>query len=328
MKIKTIPKYSVGLWVFKNPGDRFVCSGYKKPITTEEQLRLAGKVKGIQGVELTYPSSFTLKVSKIKNVLNELNLQVSRISLNTFSDPRWAKGAFTSSDKKLRKEAIERAKKTIDMAKELNADGITMWLGSDGFDYPFAVDYSRQYDLLVAAITEVGEYDKNVKVSVEYKPREPRTHQIVGTAGQLLTIINEINMDNVGITMDVGHSIEAQEDPAEMIALMARYGKLFYTHQNDNFRLWDDDMVVGSVNIWETLEYLYWLDRVGYEGWYTLDMSPYREDPVQAAELSIKNLKRMRVLIAKFDEETLENAFREMDALKAHEMIMDLLFGK
>jgi len=328
MKMKTNPKYSAGLWVFSNPGDRFVRAGYKKPITTEEQLKLASKVKGIQGVELQYPSSFTIETDKIKALLKEYNLQVSRITLNTFSDPRWAKGAFTSSDEKLRREAIDRAKKTIDMVKELNAGGITMWLGSDGFDYPFAVDFSRQFDLMVAAITEIGEYDRTVKVSTEYKPREPRTHQLAGTAGQLLTIINEINMDNVGITMDVGHSIEAQEDPAEMIALMARYGKLFHTHQNDNFRLWDDDMVVGSVNIWETLEYLYWLDRVGYEGWYTLDMFPYREDPVQVAEVSIKNLKRMRALIEKFDEETLESAFKEMDALKSHEMIMDLLFGK
>ena len=328
MKLKTNPKYSAGLWVFSNPVDRFVHGGYKESISVEEQLKSAGRVKGIQGVELQYPSSFKIDLKRIKELLVEGNLQVSRITLNTFSDPRWAKGAFTSSDEKLRREAIDRAKKTIDMVKELKAGGITMWLGSDGYDYPFQVDYSRQWDLMAKALTEIGEYDRSVLVSPEYKPREPRTHQLGGTAGELLTIINEINMDNVGITMDVGHSIEAQENPAEMIALIARYKKLFHTHINDNFRLWDDDMVVGSVNVWETMEYVFWLDRVGYEGWYTLDMFPYREDAVKAAELSIRNLERFRGLITKFDEKTLETAFHEMDALKSNEMIMSLLFDK
>ena len=45
-------------------------------------------------------------------------------------------------------------------------------------------------------------------------------------------------------------------------------------HFNDNYRLWDDDMIVGSVHTIEYLELLYWLDRVGYDGYLSMDQYP------------------------------------------------------
>ena len=72
--------------------------------------------------------------------------------------------------------------------------------------------------------------------------------------------------------------------PAESAALLQYFGnKLFYMHFNDNWRLWDDDMTVGSVHTIETLELLYWLDRMNYTGWYALDIFPYRENGISAA---------------------------------------------
>ena len=50
-------------------------------------------------------------------------------------------------------------------------------------------------------------------------------------------------------------------------------------HFNDNYRLWDDDMIVGSVHTIEYLELLYWLDRIGYDGYLSMDQYPYREEP-------------------------------------------------
>ena len=56
-----------------------------------------------------------------------------------------------------------------------------------------------------------------------------------------------------------------------------------YLHLNDNYRSWDDDMMIGSVHLVEYLELAYWLKRLDYKGWLTLDISPCREEGVQAA---------------------------------------------
>lgn len=68
--------------------------------------------------------------------------------------------------------------------------------------------------------------------------------------------------------------MNAYENPAETVALLKRYGdKLFHVHMNDNYRYWDDDMIVGSVHTIETLEFFYWLQRTGYDGWALPEMN-------------------------------------------------------
>jgi xylose isomerase len=120
-----------------------------------------------------------------------------------------------------------------------------------------------------------------VRVLVEYKLREPRTHCFVNSAAKVLLLLD--GLGDAGVLLDVGHSLAAGENVAEAVALLADHGKLDYLHLNDNYRSWDDDMMVGAVHLVEYLELVYWLRRVGYGGWLTLDVFPYREDGVRAS---------------------------------------------
>ncbi|RPJ30228.1 MAG: hypothetical protein EHM17_17080 [Verrucomicrobiaceae bacterium] len=96
----------------------------------------------------------------------------------------------------------------------------------------------------------------------------------------------------------------AYENTAESAALLQYFGnKLFYMHFNDNWRLWDDDMTVGSVHTIEMLELLYWLDRLAYTGWYALDIFPYRENGMQAAQESILWLQGLHKMIDRIGRE-------------------------
>jgi len=97
-------------------------------------------------------------------------------------------------------------------------------------------------------------------------------HSLISTVGKALLIAEEIELDNVGVNMDTGHALMGFENLAESAVLLHRYKRLFYLHLNDNYRDWDYDMIVGGVHIWETLELLYWLNKLGYDGWYTLDL--------------------------------------------------------
>lgn len=58
-------------------------------------------------------------------------------------------------------------------------------------------------------------------------------------------------------------------------------------HFNNNYVFWDDDMIVGAINFWKYVELFYQLEKNEYDGWYDLDIFPYREDPAKAVDQCI-----------------------------------------
>ena len=84
-----------------------------------------------------------------------------------------------------------------------------------------------------------------MKFCIEYKPREPRNRMVFSSCARTLLAIEEMDRDNVGILLDFGHSLYGGESPAEAAKLALSRDRLFAIDVNDNFRGWDDDMVVG-----------------------------------------------------------------------------------
>jgi Sugar phosphate isomerases/epimerases len=105
------------------------------------------------------------------------------------------------------------------------------------------------------------------KFSLEYKPKEPRTHSTWARAADTLLVAKETGQANVGVTIDAGHSFVAGENVAEAAAVLSDFGrKLFHMHFSDNYRSWDDDMIVGSVHFAEFLELLQGLEAMLDDG--------------------------------------------------------------
>ena len=110
-------------------------------------------------------------------------------------------------------------------------------------------------------------------------------------AADTLLLATQVGLPNVGVTIDTGHSLVAGENVAEAAVLLATQGgKLFHLHFNDNYRSWDDDMIVGSVHLVEFVELWFWLQELGYQGWYSMDQYPYREDGQGALRASVEFL--------------------------------------
>ena len=216
----------------------------------------------------------------------------------------------------------------LDAAVELGCGLVNIWNGQDGYDYHFQADYWQERDWLVEGLRECAAYRPEVRVSLEYKPKEPRNRSYLGTAAGTLLVAQEIGLPNVGVTIDVGHALVAYESVAESIALLSRAGgRLFHMHLNDNYRLWDDDMIVGSVHAIEYLEMLYWLDRVGYDGFLSLDQYPYRENPEEAIAESIRWLRAFRAVVDRAGAERIGEVIRGGDAVQALRMVREALFG-
>jgi xylose isomerase len=280
-----------------NLGDRFLSSGYKENIGLEEKLRKISLIEELTGVELCYdPDGEESDAGKVKNLLKTYNLEASVVNAPLSSRERWKFGTFSAMDGKIRKEAIELTKETINFAEGVGASMVNLWQGQDGFDYCFQVDYGKQWEHMIEGIRECADYKPHMMVSLEFKPREPRNRALLNTASTTLLMIQETDRKNVGVTVDNGHVLQHGENMAQVVELCARYGKLFNLHLNDNYAAWDDDMIVGSVHLVEYLELLYVLRKIGYTGWSSIDIFPFREDAFRATEESVKYMVAYNVV--------------------------------
>ena len=320
-------KYSSGLWLFGNTGDRFNLAGYKTNVPIADQVRSAAKVRGIKGVECHQTDFDEISTKDYAKVVADCGLVTTNVNTNLWGSAKWMHGAFSHRDPKIRADAIAEAKRSVDCAREIGSPSVGLWLGADGFDYPFQIDYTTQWNLIIDGIRQIAQYAApDIKVGIEYKLREPRNRMTIGDAGKALALVLEIGMDNVGCVIDFGHALQCRESPGESVAIFARHGKLFNIHFNDSFRDWDDDMIVGTVHVWETLEFLYYCKATGYDGWFGLDMFPYREDGVAAAQMAIDNIEALAALLDGLDIEELKAAQRTMDAVQTQAIVRRLLF--
>lgn len=321
-------KISAGIWFLGATSDRFVKQGYRADKTIEERFKLAASLSGVRGLEMHYPTEVTDDTYKpLKALADDLGLKIVQFCPHLWVDPRWKFGQFTNPDKSLRRAAIDLAKRTTDIAAYMEAEIMVYWPAQDGYDYPFQADHRRRLDDLVEGLAEWADYNPKQKLALEYKAFEPRTHIMLPTIGHCMTVVNEINRPNLGINIDMGHALIMKENLAESIALCSRYGRLFHTHWNDNWKLFDDDVIVGTVNLWETLEALFWLEEWGYDGWYGLDLFPYREPPELAVEESICNLNFGFELIDRVPRQELRECFSTSDAIKISKLMRRMLGG-
>jgi xylose isomerase len=295
-------------------------------MTLQEQFERAAGVEGLGGVGLDYPYQFT-RVDQVKPLLTGTGLSFVTLEIGLYPDRKWKNGAYTAPDPGIRREAIEMSKQALDVAAELGAEDVLMWPGQDGFDYPFQSDYLKYWGLMVEGIAEVAAHRPDVNIAIEYKPKEPRTNCYIRNAGVLLGLLSEVGLKNVGACIDLGHSLVAGENPGEAAVLLHRSGRLFQVHINDNFRDWDHDLIVGSVSFWETLEFFYWLRRCGWDGWYILDIYPYRIDGFEALQQGVQRTRFFAELASRVDTEDLRGALGRADVASAAKELWKTAFG-
>jgi xylose isomerase len=322
-------RFSANINTFNACADRYVLSGYGQRLTTDELIRAATQVKDLSGVEVVGMWHVNdSNVEQIRKQIKDAGLTVTCVTPDIWASSKWGWGSFAANDPKLRREAVQEVKKSMEWAKQLNCEVIDLWFGQDGYDYPFQADYLAAWDRIIEGTIECAEHLPDVKLVLEYKPKEPRTHCFIATVGKTLLLIEKVNKPNVGAMIDVGHSLMAYENIAESAALLQYFGnKLFYMHFNDNWRLWDDDMTVGSVHTIEMLELLYWLDRMSYDGWYALDIFPYRENGIRAATESISWIQGLHGLLDKIGRPHISQVIASGDAMAASQMIREALIG-
>ncbi len=322
MIVKTVS----GLVPFSRVVDRFLPGGYRDGMDLESALAASKKIKGLDAVALDYPMSFMDPV-EIKKLLDKYDVQMPLLEMGIYGERKWMYGSFAAVNPATRKEAIKLGKRCVDVAAELDIYDVLLWPGQDGYEYPMQANYQKIWGYLVEGIQEIAVHRPEVKIAVEYKPKEPRVRCFVDTVGKALLLCEEIGLDNVGIAVDTGHAFNALENPGYSAALASHYNRLFEVHVNDNYGDWDSDMLVGQINFWTTLDFFYWLQKVGWDGYYVMDFFPYREDGPRALEQMIKHTKRFVSMAQKLVNSPLEDLQNSDDPIEIIEMLWKTLIN-
>ena len=292
-------------------------------------LKAVSKVRGVEYVDLNYPTHVTDKnILEVKNALGDAGLKLNGLALRYYEYPELRLGAFTNASRSIREKAIDITKRGIDATAELGGTVLTIWPSQDAFRYPLQVDYQRALNWEVEGFRKAAEYNPTVAVSAEYKPDEPRTYYFMNDIGTTILLVNETGHKNTGITIDFCHSLYAKENPAYALDLAARYSRVLGVHLNDGYGYRDDGMPVGSVHLQQTLEFLYCAVRCGYDGVYYFDTFPDGEGATEELEFNVKVTSRL--LDMAMDEafvRSVADAHENQDGLAAAESAVDALLG-
>lgn len=289
-------------------GDRFLRSGYKEstysiPYVISEM----GKRDIASGVEIHFRGNESEQdICDIEESLRVSNLRATMINTWTYGERKWRYGSLSSMDSEIREEAVEKCKRTIDYARRLGAKGLNIWLGQDGNDYVFQVDYRKQWEHLVHSMRDICDYAEQMRIAVEPKPREPRNRSLIDNVQTALLLRIETERKNLGVTIDTGHVICGGQGIGPSVEAALRYDCLYNIHANDNLGSWDDDMIIGSVRFIEHLEMFHLLKKYNYDGHVSVDIFPYREDAFDAVTESIQAMRSYESIVERLGVSRIE----------------------
>lgn len=325
-------KYSAIVGSLGQVGDRFLRGGYKND--DEIQNGFENEVNALSGLgildalDIYYAEEgVNSDPDTVNEILRRKNLVISSVFPNLFGEKRWQKGSLASTDEKVRRDAVELCRKAIAFNSRLDGKPpVNLWLGQDGFDYPFETDYEKSRQNLISSIQELCDTDPSVTITVEAKIREPRNRCIIDTVANALLICRETERKNVGLAVDIGHTLQAQQNIAQNLVLANHLGMLKTIHINDNYNGWDDDMIAGSVHLTEFLEMVYFLKKMDYKGYLAVDIFPYRENTLRCTKETVLNVKKCEELVDLIGMERLDQLVAEGDPTKCSELLRETIF--
>jgi xylose isomerase len=286
---------------------------YESERTLVEKFDLAAKIDDVAGLELCYPADFD-DLSLLKSLLSDYGLGVSAINVRSRRSGKWWRGSFTSASRQEREEVVDEFKKAMDVAADLSVDRISTCPLNEGHDYVFEMDYILAYAYAEETFSAICAHNPAIRICIEYKWNDPRTRCFFASAGETLSFCQALGNPNLGVTLDFGHSLQTGERPAQAAAMLARHGRLFYVHLNDNDRNFDWDLMPGAFHFWEFIEFFYYLRELGYtDDWYAYDVMSKEMDTVETFITVAEITRKLESLADKIDRDRMDDMLTERD---------------
>ena len=285
-------KFTFGLWTVGWPGrDPFGDATRAALDPVEAVHRLAGL--GAYGVTfhdddlIPFGSDDAVRAERIgrfRAALDETGLRVPMATTNLFTHPVFKDGAFTANDRDVRRYALRKTIRNIDLAVELGAEVYVAWGGREGAESGAAKDVRVALDRLKEAFDLLGQYvteqDYPIRFAIEPKPNEPRGDILLPTIGHALAFIDRLERpDLVGLNPEVGHEQMAGLNFPHGIAQALWHGKLFHIDLNGQSGIkYDQDLRFGAGDLRAAFWLVDLLESAGYQGPRHFDFKPPRTE--------------------------------------------------
>jgi xylose isomerase len=231
-------------------------------------------------------------IKRFKAALDETGMVVPMVTTNLFQHPVFKDGAFTSNDRRVRRYALRKVMRNLDLAAELGAETYVFWGGREGAEIDSAKDiqaaldrYREGIDLLAQYVVDQG---YGIRFAIEPKPNEPRGDILLPTVGHALAFVSSLeHADMVGVNPEVGHEQMSNLNFVHAISQALWQGKLFHIDLNGQHGpKFDQDLVFGHGDLISAFGLVDLLEHgspgggPGYDGPRHFDYKPLRTEDV------------------------------------------------
>jgi len=263
----------------------FSTNAYLKHPFEEASARIAAL--GYEGLELmadvphAWPAGL-LEVTKraIRAAMERNKLGFSNVNafmMNAIADhrqPYWYP-SFIEPDPGYRRVRIDHTRRALSLCAELGAPHITTEPGG-----PLAPGQSRQeaIDLFVEVLKPLAEHAHTLGVELLI---EPEPGLLLERSDQFVEVFERLSAPSVGLNFDVGHAYCMSEDVPQAIAKLAPHIRHFHLEDIAATRV-HHHMVPGTGAI-DFAAIVAAIKRTGYNGWLTVELYPFVDDPDAAA---------------------------------------------
>ena len=282
------------------------------------------------------PQQIADQAKAVRKQLEDHGLAAEFVAPRLWEDPRTIDGAYTSNDPQHREYALERSKRTIDIANELGTDLVVLWLAREGTYIRESKDSKKAVHRLVQALDTMLDYDPHMRFAIEPKPNEPMDQAFIPTTGHAIGLAYICSdPSRVGVNIESAHAILAGLDPSDEMGYALAHGKLWTVHLNDQNGLkFDEDKTFGSVDIRRAFNQVRLLEEYHYgqNGEYVgLDVKTMRTQKIEVSTQHLANSRtiflRLVDLVRSLDRQKMQDLIRQRDYEALDLLILNHLMG-
>jgi xylose isomerase len=248
-------------------------------------------------------------IGRFRKALEETGLIVPMVTTNLFLHPVFKDGGFTSNDRDVRRYALRKVMRNMELAAELGAGTYVLWGGREGSEYESAKDVRAALERYREALNLLTQYsidrEFGLRFAIEPKPNEPRGDILLPTVGHALAFIYTLDHHElVGLNPEVGHEQMAGLNFMHGIAQALWQGKLFHIDLNGQRGIkFDQDLVFGHGDLMNAFALVDLLEFGGpdggraYDGPRHFDYKPSRTEDVAGVWASAEANMRTYLLL-------------------------------
>jgi xylose isomerase len=310
-------KFTFGLWTVGWPARDPFGDATRAPVDPVESVHRLAEL-GAWGVTfhdddvIPFGSDDTNRddhIKRFRQALDETGLVVPMVTTNLFTHPVFKDGGFTSNDRDVRRYALRKVMRNLDLAAELGASTYVFWGGREGAETDAAKDVRAALDRYREGIDMLAQYvvDRGygLRFALEPKPNEPRGDILLPTVGHALAFISTLDhADMVGVNPEVGHEQMAGLNFVHGISQALWQGKLFHIDLNGQHGAkFDQDLVFGHGDLLSAFFLVDLLENGGpngapsYDGPRHFDYKPYRTEDMDGVWASAAANMRTYLLL-------------------------------